>query len=128
MTTTFKDHFSGHAADYAAYRPGYPPELFEFLITLPAEHGTAWDCATGNGQAALGIADHFEKVIATDASPQQLAHAHPHPRVEYRVAPAEQSGLADGSIDLVTVASSTGSVKWQLRYLALDNGAVVTAA
>jgi SAM-dependent methyltransferase len=100
----FKDHFSGHAADYAAYRPGYPPELFDFLITLPAERRTAWDCATGNGQAALGIADHFEKVIATDASPQQLAHAHPHPRVEYRVAPAERSGLEDGSIDLVTVA------------------------
>lgn len=102
--STFKDHFSGHAADYAAYRPGYPPELFDFLITLPAARRTAWDCATGNGQAALGIADHFEKVIATDASPQQLAHAHPHPQVEYRVAPAEQPGLEDGSIDLVTVA------------------------
>lgn len=100
----FKDHFSGHAADYAAYRPGYPPELFDFVATLPEKRRLAWDCATGNGQAAVGLAPHFERVIATDASAQQISHAQPHSNVEYRVAPAEQSGLEDGSIDLVTVA------------------------
>jgi SAM-dependent methyltransferase len=100
----FKDHFSGHAAEYAAYRPGYPASLFDFVAGLPARRGVAWDAATGNGQAATGIAAHFERVIATDASPQQIANAVPHERVEYRVAPAEDSGLAAGSVDLVTVA------------------------
>ncbi len=103
---TFKDHFSGHAASYAAYRPGYPPELFEFVVSLTPGRALAWDCATGNGQAALSLAQVFEKVIATDASRQQLDEALPHPRVEYRVAPAEDSGLADGSVDLLTVAQA----------------------
>jgi ubiquinone/menaquinone biosynthesis C-methylase UbiE len=103
---TFKDHFSGHAASYAAYRPGYPPELFDFVVSLTPGRALAWDCATGNGQAALSLAEVFEKVIATDASRQQLDEALPHPRVEYRVAPAEDSGLADGSVDLLTVAQA----------------------
>jgi SAM-dependent methyltransferase len=102
----FKDHFSGHAAEYAAYRPGYPQSLFDFVAALPARRAVAWDAATGNGQAATGIAPHFERMVATDASPQQIANATPHERVEYRVAPAEESGLAAGSVDLVTVAQA----------------------
>ncbi|MDZ7343288.1 MAG: SAM-dependent methyltransferase, partial [candidate division KSB1 bacterium] len=65
---TFKDHFSTQAVDYAKYRPHYPAAMFEYLATLPPERQTAWDCATGNGQAALGLTPHFERVIATDAS------------------------------------------------------------
>jgi len=68
--------------------------------------GVAWDCATGSGQAAIGLARHFPRVIASDASEAQIAHAIPHPAVEYRVARAEQSGLAAGSVDLVTVAQA----------------------
>ena len=103
---TFKDHFSGHAASYAAFRPGYPPALFDFVVSLTPGRDLAWDCATGNGQAALSLAGFFEKVVATDASRQQLDQALPHPRVEYRVAPAEDSGLPDGSVDLLTVAQA----------------------
>lgn len=107
--TSFKDHFSGHAADYASFRPGYPPALFEFVAALPRGRGVrsvAWDCGTGNGQAALGLAEHFERVVGTDPSASQIAHAEPHPRVEYRVAPAESSGLPDASVDLVAVAQA----------------------
>ncbi len=106
---SFEDHFSGHAAAYAAFRPAYPAGLPAFVATLPvppADHRLAWDCATGNGQAAHGIVEFFARVIATDASPQQIAQAAPHPRIEYRVAPAESSGLADASVDLVTVAQA----------------------
>ena len=103
---SFKDHFSGHAASYAAYRPGYAPHLFEILATLPRERRLAWDSGTGNGQAAVALADHFEKVVATDPSTEQLAHALPHPRVEYGVGRAEDSGLAEGSVDLATAAQA----------------------
>lgn len=103
---TFKDHFSGHAAGYASFRPGYPPALFDFVTSLAPGRSLALDCATGNGQAALGLAERFERVIATDASAAQLARATPHPRIEYRQAPAEQSGLPDGSVDLLTVATA----------------------
>jgi SAM-dependent methyltransferase len=103
---SFKDHFSGHAAVYASFRPSYPPALFDFVASLPARHGLAWDCATGNGQAAVGLAERFERVIATDGSAEQLALAVPHPKVEYRQALAEQSGLDSGSVDLVSVATA----------------------
>jgi hypothetical protein len=79
---------------------------------LPRSPGRdlAWDCATGNGQAALALAAHFRHVHATDLSAEQLAQATPHARIDYRQAPAEASGLADRSCDLVTVAQAcTGS-------------------
>lgn len=103
---SFKDHFSGHAADYASSRPGYPAALFTYLAGLPARRELAWDCGTGNGQAAVRLADAFARVVASDASAGQLAHAEPHPRVEYRLGPAERVELADGSVDLVTVAQA----------------------
>lgn len=103
---SFKDHFSGHAGIYASFRPGYPPALFDFVAALPRGRSLVWDCATGNGQAAGPLAARFSRVIATDASAEQLAHAEPHPNVEYRQAPAESSGLAGRSVDLVTVATA----------------------
>lgn len=102
----FSDHFSGHAADYARYRPTYPPELFDALAALVARHTLCWDAGTGSGQAAGGLAEHFAEVVATDASEDQIAHAAPHPGVRYRVAPAEQSGLEDASVDLVTAGQA----------------------
>jgi SAM-dependent methyltransferase len=98
--------YSPVAAAYARSRPTYPPELYEWLAGLVEGHDLAWDCATGNGQAARGLAPHFAHVVATDLSAAQLEHAPAHPRVEYRVATADRSGLAAGSIDLVTVATA----------------------
>lgn len=103
---TFNDHFSSHAGEYAKARPDYPAELFEWLASLCTACDLAWDCATGNGQAAIALARHFERVIATDASDKQIANASPHPNVEYRVAAAEDSGLQPASVDLVTVAQA----------------------
>lgn len=103
---SFKDHFSTAPADYAAYRPHYPPALFAFVGAESPGRNLAWDCATGTGQAAVGLADHFRCIIATDASAAQVAHAEPHERVSYRVAPAEASGLAHSSADAVVVAQA----------------------
>jgi len=102
----FKDHFSSASDRYAAYRPDYPAALFAWLASLCAERDMAWDCATGSGQAAQGLAPHFRQVIATDASAEQIRHAEPHAAIDYRVAPAEASSLADRSVDLVTVAQA----------------------
>lgn len=100
------DHFSGHAADYAKYRPGYPDTLFDWLASLTAEHQLAWDCGCGNGQAALPLAERYRQVCASDLSPQQIAAAPAHPGIRYRVAPAEESGLEPASVDLITVAQA----------------------
>jgi SAM-dependent methyltransferase len=103
---SFKDRFSDRAAEYARFRPRYPTDLFEYLASLPPRRKLAWDCGTGNGQAAVGLAAHFERVTGTDASPEQIEHAEQHPRVTYQVGRETASGLAEGSVDLVTVAQA----------------------
>ncbi|PCI32778.1 MAG: SAM-dependent methyltransferase [Alphaproteobacteria bacterium] len=102
----FKDHFSQQAAGYSTFRPLYPSGLYQHLSGLCGGHGLAWDCATGNGQAARGLADYFDRVIATDASEKQIAHAHGPNTVSFRVGTAECSGLDDASVDLITVAQA----------------------
>ena len=98
--------FSEVAAEYAAARPTYPEELFDWLArSIPAQDA-AWDAATGNGQAALGLARHFARVIATDWSAGQIQNATRHPRIEYRVASSEASGLEPDSVNLVVVAAA----------------------
>jgi SAM-dependent methyltransferase len=106
MVQTFADHFSGVAGAYAENRPRYPDRLFAWLASLLARRELAWDCATGNGQAAVGLAPFFARVVATDASAAQIAAANPDARIEYRVAPAETSGLPGESVDLVTVGQA----------------------
>jgi SAM-dependent methyltransferase len=103
---TFKDHFSTQAADYAKFRPRYPRELFDWLGTIAPSRKLAWDCGTGSGQAAIGLASVFDRITATDASEKQIANAQPHERVKYRVAPAENSGIDSATIDLIMVAQA----------------------
>jgi SAM-dependent methyltransferase len=115
----FKDLFSGHAADYARFRPTYPPDLFAWLADMSPGRGLAVDVGTGNGQAAVALAQHFEHVIGLDPSAEQIARAQAHPGVDYRVAPAEATGLADGSVDLLVAAQA---FHW------FDRGAFLTEA
>jgi SAM-dependent methyltransferase len=102
----YKDLFSTQAGDYARFRPHYPSALFKQLGKLCAAHELAWDCGTGNGQAAVALAPYFKKVIGTDPSEKQLESAVPHEKVEYRRAGAEVSGIEAGSVDLITVAQA----------------------
>jgi SAM-dependent methyltransferase len=105
--------FSAVSKEYARFRPRYPRGLFEWIASLVNRHELAWDCATGNGQAATGLADDFAHVEATDANPEQLRHATPHPRITYREATADASGLAAAAVDVVTVGQA-------LHWLPLD--------
>ena len=65
-----------------------------------------WDCATGNGQAAVGLARHFRSVEATDASAEQISNAVATKGVTYSVQPAERTNFADASFDAVNVAQA----------------------
>ncbi|MEA5443545.1 class I SAM-dependent methyltransferase [Cyanobium gracile] len=106
MACDFIDHFASVSGSYARFRPTYPSALFAWLESVAPTRQRAWDCATGTGQCALALAERFETVLATDASASQLALAEPHPRVRYRLATAEHSGLLAHSMDLVTVAQA----------------------
>lgn len=100
------DAFSIESGTYARARPSYPAELYAWILDHCAATDAAWDAATGTGQAAVALAECFRRVDATDLSPQQIAAAEPHPRVFYAVGPAEASGFADASFDLVAVAQA----------------------
>ena len=104
--SNFKDHFSGHAGDYAAARPRYPRALFEWLASECKNHALAWDAGCGNGQASVALADFFDAVFASDPSATQIASASPHPNVRYAVEPSEQCSLPDDSVDCVCVAQA----------------------
>jgi SAM-dependent methyltransferase len=106
VSTHFKDHFSTRSADYAAHRPSYPRALVDALADLSPATDIALDVGCGTGQLSVLLAERFTRVIATDASAQQVGQGTPHPRVEYRTALAERSRLPGGSIDLVTAAQA----------------------
>jgi SAM-dependent methyltransferase len=115
----FKDHFSSRAAEYARYRPGYPSELFAWFAGLVERRRVAWDCATGNGQAAVGLAAHFDRVVATDLSRQQLAQAARHPGVTYCLTAAERSCLASAAVDLTAVGQAIHWFDFEAFYTEL---------
>ncbi|XP_043719146.1 putative methyltransferase DDB_G0268948 [Telopea speciosissima] len=105
--------FDRQAEAYANTRPTYPSEWYSKIAALTPNRTLAWDVGTGNGQAATGIAEHYEQVIATDVSKPQLNHAIQHPKVRYVHTPLSMSKdeLAslvggEGSVDLITVAEA----------------------
>ncbi|KAB1210525.1 hypothetical protein CJ030_MR6G010821 [Morella rubra] len=105
--------FDKQAEIYVDARPTYPSDWFSKLAALTPQHSLAWDVGTGNGQAALGVAEHYERVIATDVSEAQIEHAKQHPRVKYVHTPLSLSDDelltligGENSVDLVTVAEA----------------------
>jgi ubiquinone/menaquinone biosynthesis C-methylase UbiE len=104
MNDQSKDHFSAVAKAYSKYRPHYPSDLFQYLAQIAPFHERAWDCGTGNGQAAVPLAEFFEEVIASDISQSQIDNAQKHPRVKYLVGSASTIQIPDQSVDLVVAA------------------------
>ena len=100
------DRFSDQAARYARYRIDYPAALYDWLLPQVPGRERAWDCATGNGQVAAVLADHFVRVDATDLSEKQLAQAVPRANVHYQPAPAERTAFPAQRFDLITVAQA----------------------
>jgi len=100
------DRFGPMAAEYARHRPNYPEAFWDAYVARLEPRAVVWDCGCGSGQAALALARRGVRVIATDASAAQLDAAESHPLISYRQAPAEASGLAEGSVDGVLVAAA----------------------
>lgn len=111
-----KDNFSTQANVYAQYRPGYPKELFAYILSFVKEKHFAWDCGTGNGQSALQLSGNFKKVFATDISQKQLDNAAAKENIIYALEPAEKTSLADRSVDLITVAQAIHWFKFDAFY------------
>jgi len=101
-----KDNFSRQADLYSRYRPAYPQELYDFILNHIDIKQVAWDCGTGNGQAARELAKYFEKIFATDISQKQIDNAHQAKNIFYSIQPAEQTNFPDKTFDLITVSQA----------------------
>jgi len=108
-----KDLFSEQSKTYAQFRPTYPQELFDYILQFVENKKRAWDCATGNGQAAKVLANCFEKVDASDISEAQLKNAVQKENIEYHLCPAEKTPFNDNSFDLITVAQAYHWLNWK---------------
>lgn len=115
----FQDHFSVQAGAYARFRPVYPEALFTWLAQQVPVRELAWDCATGNGQAAFGLTPHFAQVVASDASPEQVLRARAHPQIRYLVAHAEEPPAEAQGADLVMVAQALHWFNFERFYPAV---------
>ena len=110
------DHFSSVSAAYSAFRPRYPRELIAFFASLAPRRRLAWDCGAGSGQATVDVARHFELVVGTDLSVEQLAKAPSNERVGWAACAAEACCLRSGSIDAIAVAQALHWFKHEAFY------------
>ena len=101
-----KDLFSGNAPEYAAFRPDYPIELYDFIFSHVSDFSTAWDCGTGNGQSAKVLSGKFGSVHATDISDKQMANGYKSPNIFYSVSSAEHTSFQPAMFGLITVAQA----------------------
>ncbi|WP_425390890.1 class I SAM-dependent methyltransferase [Ekhidna sp.] len=101
-----KDNFSIQSADYAKFRPVYPNELVDYLLSITEKYENCWDCGTGSGQLAVKLADHFDHVYATDISEKQLSNASYKSNIDYSKQSAEETSFSDNQFDLITVAQA----------------------
>jgi SAM-dependent methyltransferase len=100
-----KDLFSNHANQYAAFRPTYPKELYDFVFKHVKEFESAWDAGTGNGQVARDLSKRFNKVIATDISAKQIEKAYQAENIFYSIA-SEATSFQENTFDLICVAQA----------------------
>lgn len=103
---SYLEHFAKNSSEYKLFRPDYPEELFTYLESIVPAKELAWDCGTGNGQAAFALAKRFKQVVASDISQEQLDLAPVVENISYHCWPAEQTTLKDNSVDLITAAQA----------------------
>ena len=101
-----EDKFSGKADDYDRYRPSYPTELVNWLFEK-TNAKTVADIGAGTGKFTKLLIPKAEKVIAVEPNDDMLKKLYRNvPTAQVIKAPAENTGIPDGSVDLVTAATA----------------------
>lgn len=105
--------FGLRSRDYAVDRPGFPDSFYERIERLkPIRGARALDLGTGPGQVALELAARGASVVGLDISENQIAAAREltsqrglAAECRFDVARAEETGMPDASVDLVTAGT-----------------------
>jgi SAM-dependent methyltransferase len=98
------DRFSDRAEDYAKYRPSYPSAAIDCILSdqEPLKQRVAADVGAGTGISARLLGDRGMQVWAIEPNAAMRNAAVAHPLVTYFNGTAEQTGLEDASVDIVT--------------------------
>ncbi len=98
------ERFSDRAIDYANHRPSYPvAAIAAVLAGLGEPHQlVAADIGAGTGIASRLLAEQGLRVWAIEPNAAMRGAAAFHPNVTFQAGSAEQTGLSDASVDLVT--------------------------
>lgn len=97
-----QERFSDRAEDYAKYRPSYPSEAIDGILSGLGKEIIAADIGAGTGISSRLLADRGVKVIAIEPNAAMKQAATLHPLVEFKEGNAENSKLGSNSVDLVT--------------------------
>ena len=107
--TDSTQRFSDRVEAYVKFRPDYPVELVQTLLQKNSA-GTVADIGSGTGIFTRLLLDQELKVFAVEpnASMRHAAESllSERPLFHSIAAPAESTGLADNSIDLITAAQA----------------------
>ena len=103
-----RERFSATAELYDKNRPSYPSALLDWILgtCAPPPGGTILDIGCGTGISTRLFAARGFDVVGIDPNEAMLASAQKTPGVRYQRGEASATGLAAGSIDLVTAAQS----------------------
>lgn len=104
-----RERFSGAASGYARHRPSYPDATVDWVVAeaglRPGERVA--DVGCGTGILTRRLAERGLAVLGIDPNEDMLAEARASGGgAEYRRGEAAATGLADGSVALVTVAQA----------------------
>ena len=107
-----EERFSGKAEIYKKFRPSYPKELFDYLYSQAGfrKESVIADIGAGTGIFTRLLLERGSTVYAVEpngdmrgTAEQDLAE---YKKLKLIDAPAEKTGLADASVDFITVAQA----------------------
>lgn len=105
-----KDHGAGfgeRAALYAAFRPGYPSDIFDRLLAhLEGPRGLAVELGAGSGQATQDLARRFAHVAAVEPDARMAALIPKADNISVRGLAAEAADFPVQSVDAVISATA----------------------
>lgn len=131
-----KQRFSNRVADYARYRPAYPPALLDLLAkecSLHREHIIA-DIGSGTGLLSKLFLDHGNRVYAVEPNAEMRAGGEEflrgYPNFTNINGSAESTTLANAYVDFVTVGQAfhwfdVSAAQREFRRILKANGSAV---
>jgi Methylase involved in ubiquinone/menaquinone biosynthesis len=98
--------FDNKSDQYAQFRPRYPMEFYNHLLSLKEIKEKLWDCGCGNGQVSIDLVNFFDEIYATDISENQIRNGFIHKKIQYLVEPSERTSFGNSFFDIICVAQA----------------------